>query len=34
MSNEKKLRIFLKGNKEDALSNYDNESELIDQLII
>ena len=31
MSNEKKLRMFLKGNKGDAVSNfYDNESELID----
>ena len=33
MSNEKKLRLFLKGNKEDAISNfYDNELELIDRL--
>ena len=33
MSNEKKLRLFLKGNKEDALSNFEeNEFELINQL--
>ena len=33
MSNEKKLRLFLKGNKEDALSNFeDNEMELINEL--
>ena len=33
LSNEKKLRLFLKGNKEDAISNfYDNELELIDRL--